>query len=562
MEMPDFFEFSDKPKIVYKEKALSLIGGEAAKLGMKKPVIIADAVMVEMGFTKKIEESLEKAGVAAAGTFSDIPPDSDLEVVDRGFALVQKNSADSIIAIGGGSTMDTAKCVGVMMVMDGRLPRGVNIINTPLPPFIAVPSTAGTGSEMTVGAVIKDKKNKVKLLFQSQHIPADVALLDPAVTASMPPKLTASTAMDALCHAVESLHSVGRNPVSDALSLHAIRMISRNVVEATENGDDLEARGQMLVASAIAGLAFSNSLVGCVHAMAHSCGGLYGVPHGVANGILLPYGMEYNLDHATEAYADAARALDIDVAGLSEREAALKAISYIRRLAGKLGLPRSLEEAGVPEDGIPAVAELTMLDGTLLTNPRPAKQAEIREVLMKAFRGDDPATGVEVSVAAKEAKKPKAKPKAKEEDAGERPYVSIEQLYKLVKKFTERVFRIPEIEEKILESKLICQFVYFDEQWGDAEAVVTINGSKAPLEIVTGETSIEPTVRMRMHVDTANRFWMQKLNLMAAISQGQISVEGEVNQAMKLLPALKPAFEKYGKAAEEFGDKAKGQQSK
>ncbi|MFH1537920.1 MAG: iron-containing alcohol dehydrogenase [bacterium] len=558
MKMPDFFEFCNKPKIVYKENALSLVGQEAAKLGMKKPIIIADAVMVEKGFAKKIEESLAKAGITPAGIFSDIPPDSDLEIVDKGYALARESSADSLIAIGGGSTMDTAKGIGVMMSMGGRLPQGVNVITEPLPPFIAIPSTAGTGSEMTVGAVIKDKKKKVKLLFQSAHIPSDVAILDPVVTVSMPPKLTASTAMDALCHAVEALHSTGRSPVSDGLALHAVRMIARNVEEATVNGENLEARGAMLVASAVAGLAFSNSLVGCVHAMAHSCGGLYGVPHGVANGILLPYGMEYNLDHATEAYADTARALDIDVSGLSEREAALKAISHIRKLTGKLGLPQSLREAGVPEGGIPAVAELTMLDGTMFTNPRPAEQSEIQEVLMKAFRGDDPACGVEAAVEKKAAQPAAAQPKAKEKkkaDEEETPFVTVDQLYKLGKKFSERVFRIPEIEEKIIESKLVCQFVYYDERWGGEEAIITINGSKTPLEIIIGETSIEPTVRMRMHADTANKFWKQKLNLMGAIQQGKIAVEGSVSEAMKLLPVLKPAFAIYDKTTVEMEKK-------
>lgn len=550
MSIPKFFEFTDMTRIVYSVGAIDLAGREAAKLGMKKPLIAADAVMVEKGYAAKIEESLKKAGIEPAAVFSDIPQDSDLEVVEKGYALTVEKGADSLIAVGGGSTIDTAKGIGIMMAMGGRLPEGVNIIDKDLPPFIAVPSTAGTGSEMTFGAVIKDKKRQMKLVFQSMKVASDVALLDPAITASMPPKLTASTAMDALSHAIEALHSTSNNPLSDGLALHAIGLIDKNVVQAVKDGADLDARGAMLIASATAGLAFGNSLVGCVHAMAHACGGVFGLPHGVANAVLLPYGMEYNLDCCEEIYAGVARAFDIDVKGLSQREAALRAIARVRALAAEIGMPRSLREAGIPEEGLDEIVEKTLLDATMFTNPRPAKAEDIKEALLKAWRGDDPAAGASAPVEKKESK-PAAPPKPKEPEKEERKFIPIEKLYELATNFSERVFHIPEIEAKLKETKLIFQFKYFDELWGDKEAVITVDGSGDTVNVIAGDTEIQPTVKMRMHADTANAFWKQKLNLMAAVSQGKITVEGSLPEAMRLLPSLKPAFALYAQSLKE-----------
>jgi alcohol dehydrogenase class IV len=391
MKLTDYFEFRNKTKIIYGPKSLGRIGEEANKLGIKKPFIVADPAMTATGFTALIEKKLKKSGLECAGTFSDIPQDSDIEIVLKGYNFMREIGADSIIAIGGGSTLDTAKGIGIVASTEGKLPEGINILNRPLPPFIAVPSTAGTGSEITFAAVIKDKKRKLKISFQSFYLASDVAILDPTITLSMPPRLTASTGMDALTHAVEALHSTFSEPVCDALAIHAIRLIGGNIREATKNGGNLEARGNMLLASTIAGLAFTNSLVGCVHAMAHACGGSFNVPHGIANAILLPYGMEYNLGFCADRYAEVARALKLNVEGLTYAEAALRAVAYIRKLTKELELPQSLDEVGITEKDVPKIAEDAMLDATMFTNPRRPKQSEIEAVLAKAQRGEEPA---------------------------------------------------------------------------------------------------------------------------------------------------------------------------
>ena len=246
---------------------------------------------------------------------------------------------------------------------------------------MVIPTTAGTGSECTIAAVIYDAKNKTKLAFSDSYLLPDLAVLDPLMTQSLPPGLTASTGMDALTHAVESYVGIDTSPHSEAFATAAIEYIFKYLVKSTENGDDLEARGAMLIASNLAGTSFSHSMCGIVHGMAHPTGALFRVPHGVANTIFLPHGMEYNFEECKEKFATLAYFMGEDVSGLSVDDAAKKAIEAVKKLTAQLnkacGIPTRLRDAGVPEDRLMEIAEGAVEDGTSIYNPREVEAEEV-----------------------------------------------------------------------------------------------------------------------------------------------------------------------------------------
>lgn len=388
MALPEYFEFQTRTKTIFGAGTLSEVSKEAARLGGRKVFIVTGSTAKKLGMLKRIEESLETEGIKVVGTLEDIPPNSDVEIVEKGYQSAKSSGTDLLLTIGGGSIIDTAKGMNILLTEGGNLledHQGTYLLRRPLKPLIAIPTTAGSGSEATFATVIRDNQQKLKISFISPYIAPDVAILDPELTLSMPAKLTASTGMDALCHAIESIHSLQNEPVADGLALHAIRLISQNLKEATKNGKNLEARSNMLIASNMAGLAFSNALVGAVHAMAHACGGLCEVPHGIANAILLPYGMEYNLDYCPDRYALVAKAWGLETKGLSDKSAAKAVIEAIKSLTKELGLPQKLSEVGVKEEDIGKLAEDAISDGSIYNNPREATEEEIAEVLKKAL---------------------------------------------------------------------------------------------------------------------------------------------------------------------------------
>lgn len=253
---------------------------------------------------------------------------------------------------------------------------GFQLLSRPQTPHIAVPTTAGTGSEVTYAAVVKDWENNEKILFCDNHIIPRVAILDPLLTAGLPPPLTASTGIDALTHAIEALHALQAEPIADAMALQAIRLITAYLPRCVANGDDLFARGQQQIAALMAGVAFSNAQLGLVHAMAHSLGALFNVPHGLANSLLLPHVMLYNLESCAERYLLVAEAMGLATAGLDEEGAARLAVNAVQELTRKIGLPQRLREAGVPEEGLAEAAELSLSDGSIIYNPRPVFEAD------------------------------------------------------------------------------------------------------------------------------------------------------------------------------------------
>ena len=390
--IPEFFEFYNPTKVIYSPGIASDFKAELDLLGASKYFIVSDKVISDVGLVKKVVDGLESAGIRITGMFLDVPPNSEVKAVNKCAAQAKASGAEGLIAVGGGSVIDTAKAANILICEGGDLVAdhsGAQTLTKPLNPLVAIPTTAGTGSEVTMVAVIYDEENSVKMAFTDKFLLPNLAVLDPEMTTSMSPRLTASTAMDAMTHAVEAYVGLQWSPVSDALASGAIELICGSIVQATRNGNDIEARGSLLVASAMAGIAFSHSMVGCVHGMAHAVGGLCQVPHGIANAILLPHGLEYNFEEITEKLAKLASVMGEEVSGLSPNDRARKAIESVRKLTGKLNemdaLPLRLRDVGVPEERLPEIAEAAVMDGTSFYNPREVVAEEILVHLKNAY---------------------------------------------------------------------------------------------------------------------------------------------------------------------------------
>ena len=379
------FIYRDPTKIIFGENAVDNVGAEVDELGGTKALIVTDEGIVKTGLVERLEKAL---GDRCAGIFDQCTQDSGVHIVEKGYEFAKGKGVDILVSIGGGSVIDTAKGMAILLKEGGKLSdySGFQLLERPITPHIVIPTTTGTGSEVTYAAVIKDHTAKTKLLFCDTYLIPNVAILDPTVVAGLPPKLTASTGMDALCHAIEAIHSLQREPIADALALHAIRLIMTNLPRCVEKGDDLVARGQMQIAATLAGIAFSNAQVGMVHALAHTVGGKYGVPHGIANAILLPHCIMYNLGECPDRYAMVAEAMGARKAGMSDMEAGEAAANAIWKLTKKMGLPQRLRDVGVPEDGLEECAEAALYDGCIVYNPKTIIDSqETLEVYKKAW---------------------------------------------------------------------------------------------------------------------------------------------------------------------------------
>ena len=387
MPLPEYFQFQCRTKVIFGVGTINEVPDEIKALDSKRALIVTDKVVRNLDFFKKIVNILKSLDIKLVSIFDEVPVNSEIEIVNKGYKLAKEKNIDILIAVGGGSVIDTAKGMNILLTEGGDLledHQGVYLLKRPLKNLIAIPTTAGTGSEVTFAAVIKDSNQKLKISFISPYLAPNTAILDPEVTISCPPKLTASTGMDALSHAIESIHSLQNEPISDALALNAIRLINENLREAINNGENIEVRGNMLIAANMAGLAFTNALVGVVHAMVHALGGYCDVPHGIANSIMLPYGMEYNLEYC-KRYALVAEAFGIDIKSLSGKEAGKKAIDAVWQLTKDCSMPQKLREVGVKIEDLSKVAENAMCDGSIYNNPREAKVEEIEELLGKAY---------------------------------------------------------------------------------------------------------------------------------------------------------------------------------
>jgi alcohol dehydrogenase len=380
------FVFWSPTKIVFGEKTALDVAMEVENLKCKKVLIVTDK---DLAKNTDIPEKIKKAlGNLCVGIFSDVEADSGIHIVNQGGKLGKELGADCLVSVGGGSAIDTAKGIAIVLKEGGKLQDyvGFQVLTRPQTPHIVIPTTAGTGSEVTYVAVIKDHEEGRKLLFGDYNILPNVAILDPRMTEGLPPILTAATGMDAMCHAIEALHSLQKEPIADGMALYAIKLIKEFLPRAVQNGKDMLARGQMLIAANMAGAAFSNAQLGMVHALAHSVGARFKVQHGLANSILLPACLRYNADACGDVYLNVLSALGVNTESIGSDEAGDVAANNLIEFTKKLGLPQRLRDVGVPEEGLKECSELALSDGAIVYNPKfISDSAEVLKVYQQAW---------------------------------------------------------------------------------------------------------------------------------------------------------------------------------
>lgn len=357
-------------------------------LGYKKLFLVTDSGIRSAGILNEIEESLKNASISYQ-IFDEVVPNPTSENIMDGVDRVRNFGADSVLAVGGGSSIDTAKGISIMAHNEGDILdyEGVGKIKNPGIPLTVVPTTAGTGSEVTASTIVTNTETHFKTAIISPYIFPAYALLDAELTVKLPGNITAATGMDALTHAIESYTSKTTNPGSEAFSLQAIRMIGENIEKAYFVGNDMESRERMLAASMLAGAAFSQSRLGNVHAISHTLGGVFNIAHGIANAALLPFVMKFNLPACPEKMADIAKALGVKTDHLSVQEAAESAIDAVIHLNKQLNIPLNIKELGVDINQLPKLVEDSMRSGNVLINPRLTTAQDIQNIIENAYNG-------------------------------------------------------------------------------------------------------------------------------------------------------------------------------
>ena len=604
--LPEYFEFTLPTKLVYGIGILGNIGDSVTHFGRRRAILVTDKILLKAGPADIVKKSFKKTDIEIACTFSNVPPNSTIETVKKCASLAKRHKCDMLIAVGGGSVIDTAKVANILIVKGGKIEdhMGAYLLEAAdvLLPSIFIPTTAGTGSEVTKVAVIADPDNDVKLPFAEDQFLPELAILDPEVTFTMPGRLTAVTGMDALTHAIEAYVDKEWSPASDALALHAIRLISNNILQVCAHPEDLQARGAMLVGSFLAGVAFSHSMVGMAHGISHALGGVYHIPHGLANALALPEVMEYNLDSRVERFSEIAVALGVEfpqmvsegmslvkagirpdivtkvlestgvakdwmdrqsfkIKGLAaktlgnlgfidewfRKQAARAGVERIRTLNRQLAyltkMPLNLKDAGITDNlaRLEQVATVAMEDGSMLYNPKEPDRDTIIQIVKKLYH----AKVKPLSVSEEDLRPLAARAKGKEmKDVFKDP----DMLYGVFMEFYELLKKDSRIGPPLKKSNLCVQFVY-----KNPSAVITIDATKDEPLIIKGDFDGRPEVTMTMNADFAHKFWHGKANLVTALTRRHVIAKGNVPKTLRLLPILNPAFELYPRFLREKG---------
>ena len=368
--------------------ARKVLPEEIARLGLHKAFVVTDKPLIEFGVAEKVLCVLREASIPYE-VFSEVKPNPTVSNVNAGVAAYAQSGADFIIAIGGGSSMDTAKAVGIITnnpeFADVVSLEGVAPTKKKSVPIIALPTTAGTAAEVTINYVITDEVNHKKMVCVDPNDIPCMAIVDAELMYSLPRSLTASTGLDALTHAIEGLITKGAWEMSDMFEIKAIEMINKYLETAVNEPQNPEARNGMAVAQYIAGMAFSNVGLGVVHGMAHPLGAIFDIPHGVANALLLPIVMEYNAPAALDKYVDIAKAMNVWKSDMTREEAADAAVKAVKELAVRVGIPQHLSELGVKESDLERLADAAMADVCTPGNPRDCTREEVLELYRKAL---------------------------------------------------------------------------------------------------------------------------------------------------------------------------------
>lgn len=374
--------------------AISLMGADCLKdagdqvgeLGFKKALIVTDKVLGQIGIVKKVTDVLDNKNIEYA-IYDETKPNPTVKNVNDGLALLKEKECDFVISLGGGSAHDCAKGIALLATNGGEIKdyEGVDKSKKPQLPMVGINTTAGTGSEMTLFAIITDEERHIKMALVDKHLTPIIAVNDPMLMLAMPKSLTAATGMDALTHAIEAYVSTAATPITDACAEKAIELISNYLVNAVENGQDVEARDMMAYAEYLAGMAFNNASLGYVHAMAHQLGGFYNLPHGVCNAILLPHVQEYNKSTSASRLAKIAKIMGGNIEELTDEQGADLCIDMIKSLSQTIGIPEGLGVLGVKESDFETLATNALNDACSLTNPRKGNLEDVIAIFKKAM---------------------------------------------------------------------------------------------------------------------------------------------------------------------------------
>ncbi len=361
-------------------------GDQIGDLGFKKALIVTDKVLGQIGIVKKVTDVLENKNVEYI-IYDETKPNPTVKNVNDGLELLKEKECDFVISLGGGSAHDCAKAIALLATNGGEIKdyEGVDKSKKPQLPMVGINTTAGTGSEMTLFAIITDEERHIKMALVDKHLTPIIAVNDPMLMLAMPKSLTAATGMDALTHAIEAYVSTSATPITDACAEKAIELISNYLVNAVENGEDVEARDMMAYAEYLAGMAFNNASLGYVHAMAHQLGGFYNLPHGVCNAIVLPHVQEYNKATSASRLAKVAKIMGGNIEGLTNEQGADLCIDMIKSLSQTIGIPEGLEVLGVKESDFETLATNALNDACSLTNPRKGNLEEVISIFKKAM---------------------------------------------------------------------------------------------------------------------------------------------------------------------------------
>lgn len=377
------FNFDVSPTIIFGMKKIDEIGNLISDFKSRKTMIVCDKAMLDLGFVEKVSRQLDLKGINYCIFDKVLPNPTDI-LIDEASNFAKENNIDSLIAIGGGSVMDSAKAINILLTNGGQISdyAGVNMVKNPVLPLILIPTTSGTASEVTSVSVITDTSNHKKMVIAGQYVCGNIALCDPALTLNLPKDISASTGMDALTHAIEAYVSKLASPITDTLALKSIELIMTNLEEAVDSGSE-KSRSEMMLGSTMAGIAFNSALLGLVHSLAHPLSAHYNTPHGVANAIFLPAIVEYNMDSIGEKRIPLAKAMKINTSSLKDEEVSKAIVKKLDDLSTSINIP-TLASLNISKEDFPMLASDAMKEFSTMTNPKETSQEDLIKIMENA----------------------------------------------------------------------------------------------------------------------------------------------------------------------------------
>lgn len=374
------------PEIIFGSGSITQVGESCLRLGAQKVFIITDPGIITAGWLEPIIDSCQKAGLSYA-IFSDLTTNPKDYEVERGVQQYLVAECDAIVGIGGGSAIDVAKAIALVATNGGKIHdyEGVDKINRPLPPLVMIPTTAGSGSEVSQFSIILNSEHKIKMSIVSKSLIPDIAIIDPETLVTKDSLLTATTGLDVLTHGIEAFVSIAATPLTDVHALHSIQLVTNYLRPSVASKANIEAKEKMAMASLQAGLAFSNAILGAVHAMSHAIGGRFLLPHGEVNAILLPHVIEYNYISAPEKFLQIAQILYPHKEDISIVNARDLIVEYVRKLSEEIGAPQRLRHFGLSEEDADVISRYAIADACMITNPRDLTVEDIKTIFLHAL---------------------------------------------------------------------------------------------------------------------------------------------------------------------------------